>query len=1360
MRRACTLSLLCGLIAASASADVTFEKIVKTLDPMPGRGSPYIVFNGLVLQNSYYMGEIPGCLSRPSINDSGAVVFRGTGSYAYNQNQDMTTGLYAKEPNQPLIRLVDNANTPTFEVPGRPAGTIFLDFDPPMLTNDGRVVFYAMFGGTSSGNGFYWMSVSGGTIYKIVDSLDQVPGWPGTTFLYGFRYNFAGPLLYISANDAGWAVFHGRFKPSTEQYEQSGLFGVNLNTGGAPIRLADTTGTVGVIGQTLKVTGLSQSHGPAINNNGIVIFEGAIGSSMPGVFTVPVDGSALPTPRALQYQQVNVSAGAPRYLYTIFGGHDINENGDFVFQHTFGSGPSDVNAVFAGNVAGGPLRSIIDGAGGYAVPGRTGAVFNNIYYAPLSNGGDLGITTWDNSTGGGKGMYAVKHAGGTLTTVAASGQVPPGRDAPAAISSFYDSGAAVNDLGNLAFSPAEASGSTQIFGLYFFEKCSGQLQRVVDDTTCAPDDPNGLGDSFATSGDRFFRIWQGKFVRNGHYRSFNNSNQIAMLTAFNSSNAGIYIANITSGGSVQIDSCPANVTLECPANIDPTNTGTAVASGCGTVNVTYQDTSVVSCGNASTITRTWTATNGTSTATCVQTITLVDSTPPVLTVPAAATVECGGDTSTASIGIATATDTCDTAPIVNHADSEAAGACVGTKVITRTWTATDACGNTSSAAQIITVVDTTAPALTAPADATVPCGGDTSPTATGEATATDTCAATPAVTYVDSNITGACAGSSVITRTWTATDACGNTANAAQIITVVDTTAPALIAPADATVPCGGDTSPTATGEATATDTCDAAPAVTYVDSDIPGACVGAMVITRTWTATDACGNAANAAQTITVVDSVAPELSIPPNASVTCGGNTLPPATGTATASDVCDPAPAVAYSDSVTPGPNPGTSVITRTWTATDHCGNAASGVQTITVADTTPPVLTVPTDKTVQCGGNTTPAATGIATATDNCDPAPVVTHSDVVTPGACASASLITRTWTATDAYGNSGSAVQLILVVDTTPPVLTVNTNPITVTDTNCSGGEAATLPPATATDNCGGNVTVTNNAPATFPAGQTTTVTYTATDACGNTATAHVDVNVRYGSNIDVIAQQYIVGWGTRPPVQREPLDNIPIVAFSIAPGTCARELLEDHWWLMCFALPDIFAQCTPAASGVTNGAGCVRLNLPPGNYLIASHFDVDGDGDLDMYLGQVACHLNCHETTVERLYMFTLAVGRHMGGKCYRFTGSELLVVEPEEVTWDGTEQQYPFVFDSQGDWEVTVSVAPPEGFVADYDELSETVASDLRAVQFTITELGSDLVPTQTSFDITHKGRRQLFQSSIGLKLTPDYARARLRR
>jgi hypothetical protein len=68
-----------------------------------------------------------------------------------------------------------------------------------------------------------------------------------------------------------------------------------------------------------------------------------------------------------------------------------------------------------------------------------------------------------------------------------------------------------------------------------------------------------------------------------------------------------------------------------------------------------------------------------------------------------------------------------------------------------------------------------------------------------------------------------------------------------------------------------------------------------------------------------------------------------------------------------------------------------IRRTWTAADACGHVVSGVQTITLVDSTSPRLTVPADAVVECGHSTETAATGYALADDLCS-TPVVAYSD--------------------------------------------------------------------------------------------------------------------------------------------------------------------------------------------------------------------------------------------------------------------------------------------------------------------------------------------------------------------------------
>src|SRR6185369_2288084 len=94
-----------------------------------------------------------------------------------------------------------------------------------------------------------------------------------------------------------------------------------------------------------------------------------------------------------------------------------------------------------------------------------------------------------------------------------------------------------------------------------------------------------------------------------------------------------------------------------------------------------------------------------------------------------------------------------------------------------------------------------------------------------------------------------------------------------------------------------------------------------------------------------------------------------------------------------------------------------------------------------------------------------------------------------------------TWTVSDAGGNTATCVQTVLVTDNLPPVITTCSTQVSVAVNN--GACAATnvnLGSLIATDNCGGAVTVTNNAPASFPTG-TNLVIWTVTDSSGNTAT-------------------------------------------------------------------------------------------------------------------------------------------------------------------------------------------------------------------------------------------------------------------
>ncbi len=351
---------------------------------------------------------------------------------------------------------------------------------------------------------------------------------------------------------------------------------------------------------------------------------------------------------------------------------------------------------------------------------------------------------------------------------------------------------------------------------------------------------------------------------------------------------------------------------------------------------------------------------------------------------------------------------------------------------------------------------------------------------------------------------------------------------------------------------------------------------------------------------------------------------------------------------------------------------------------------------------------------------------------------------------------TVTLTVTDDIGESDICDATATITDTAAPVLTVDTTPITVIDEDCSGDEGVTLPTGGAADVCG-SATVANDAPSPFPAGQTTTVTYTATDDCNNTSTDSLNVTVLYGADIFIIATRHTVGSGSHPGSTKEPLVGIEVCAYDKADGSCSR--------VTCGGISHQHYQCIVDSCGTDDGElifccttdsnGECTINAPPGDYIVIS--DDATKTTLPDPLGVSASDLVCGELKQKHLQQIVKADGKTVPGKTTRRTGSELLIIEPEYVVWDNTEQLYPFVFESVGDWGVNATVAPPEGFVADYGELSAQVNGVIESVQFTVTEVGSDLVPTGTTFTVTHRGRREIIHSKVGIFVTPEYARSR---
>ncbi len=103
--------------------------------------------------------------------------------------------------------------------------------------------------------------------------------------------------------------------------------------------------------------------------------------------------------------------------------------------------------------------------------------------------------------------------------------------------------------------------------------------------------------------------------------------------------------------------------------------------------------------------------------------------------------------------------------------------------------------------------------------------------------------------------------------TWTAQDASGNASSGTQIITILDTTAPVIVAPSDIAIISTGTLTLLNLGTATATDLVDLTPAIT---NNAPTNGFRTGTTTVIWTATDDFENSASVTQSITIHDSAA----------------------------------------------------------------------------------------------------------------------------------------------------------------------------------------------------------------------------------------------------------------------------------------------------------------------------------------------------------------------------------------------------------------------------------------------------------------------------------------------------------
>ena len=411
---------------------------------------------------------------------------------------------------------------------------------------------------------------------------------------------------------------------------------------------------------------------------------------------------------------------------------------------------------------------------------------------------------------------------------------------------------------------------------------------------------------------------------------------------------------------VASDNCTPAESLVITQDIAP---GTLLGLGQHTVTITVRDLS----GNAST---------------CPVLFTVVDTTPPTITVmPAPFTVSVGSDCQAQMpnmLGSVKAMDSCTSADMLVKSQNPAAGTLLGVGGYTLTVTVKDAAGNPATATVNFNVADTTAPTIQGGPARTVStdsnCQGTVPNMFDGFLLLSDNCTPANQLVTTQSPAAGAklLAGSYPVTVT--ATDLAGNTSMFVVQLVVADTTAPTIQGGTTRTVStdsnCQGTVPNMFDGFLLLSDNCTSASQLVTTQSPAAGTKLSAGSYPVTVTATDLAGNTSTFVVQLVVAATTPPviqALSVSPNV-LTPPNHQLVPVTVSAVVTDGCDTAPvakivSITTNDGTSPGDititgnltallaasktsSGGTRVYTITVQATDASGNSSTAQVTVTV------------------------------------------------------------------------------------------------------------------------------------------------------------------------------------------------------------------------------------------------------------------------------------------------------------------------------------------------------------------------------------------------------------------------------
>ena len=399
-----------------------------------------------------------------------------------------------------------------------------------------------------------------------------------------------------------------------------------------------------------------------------------------------------------------------------------------------------------------------------------------------------------------------------------------------------------------------------------------------------------------------------------------------------------------------------------------------------------------------------------------QTITVGDSTPPVIYGITDITQETKGTENMVNLGVPKVDDLVGVLSVTNDAPSIFP---LGKTVVT--WTATDVAKNEATATQTITIIDTKSPKVIPPEDVTSEATSlDKNIVSLGEPTITDYSTVSSVTNDAPEFFP---LGETIVT--WTAVDVSGNIGTAKQKITILDSTKPEFGPLDELTIEATSDKQNLIVLiPPIMTDIQDVS-----VTNDAPEFFpLGETIVT--WTARDISGNNSTFAQKINVVDTSAPILNIPSDIVQEATGkfgNIV--SLGDASATDTTG----VSSISHNGPSDYPiGTTMVS--WTATDNYGNAISKTQNVTIIDTTAPKISAPTNIIFEASSLTVNEVNiGSPRTSDLVEVSTVTNDAPEFFP---LGETIVT--WTATDSAGLLTTATQKVIIIDTIKPEIHIS----------------------------------------------------------------------------------------------------------------------------------------------------------------------------------------------------------------------------------------------------------------------------------------------------------------------------------